>query len=390
MLKKIILALALLVLWTGVSYAATAEQVEFLISGSLKADGSINSAGKVYTCDAGTTCGPSTSDPKTTWQDGNKAVAHANPIILDSIGTSVVYADGNYKLQIHDSDDNLVETIDNAFYVVASIAVQTQVTLTPSSQAVSTSANTYYCNATAGAVTTDFSGVSAVGNTGQRFTFKKTDSSANTCTIDPLSSQTIDGVTTVILSAQYDDATIESDGSNWTEVRGSFVTDSISERTSGVGVTIDGVLLKDSEVTTDVLNEKSSGVGVTIDSLLIKDGEAALANIIDNQGAGNNLQVSIVNIGAWDMTATAQISKAHGLSILDITSYEASIYADGNSALFQLAIANSSGADGAVTGQVQVEGANVLVRRNETGFFNSAFFNDPNIDRGWITIWYME
>ena len=221
MLKKIFIAIALLMLWAGVSYAATAEQVEFLISGSLKADGSINAAGKVYTCDAGTTCGPATSDPKTTWQDGNKVAAHANPIILDSIGTSVVYADGNYKIQIHDSDDNLVETIDNAFYDVTSgTTLQAQDTLTPSSQTIETTVDTYYCNAQSGNVTTDFSGVSAVGNTGRRYTFKKTDSTLNTCTIDPLSAQTIDGVTTAVLRIQNDDITIESDGSNWLEVRG--------------------------------------------------------------------------------------------------------------------------------------------------------------------------
>ena len=48
-------------------------------------------------------------------------------------------------------------------------------------------------------------------------------------------------------------------------------TDTITERTPAAGVTIDGVLLKDSEVTTDAINEKTSGVGVTIDGLLIKD-----------------------------------------------------------------------------------------------------------------------
>ncbi|KKK59936.1 hypothetical protein LCGC14_3029380 [marine sediment metagenome] len=48
-------------------------------------------------------------------------------------------------------------------------------------------------------------------------------------------------------------------------------TDTITERTPAAGVTIDGVLLKDSEVTTDAINEKTSEAGVTIDGLLIKD-----------------------------------------------------------------------------------------------------------------------
>jgi hypothetical protein len=47
--------------------------------------------------------------------------------------------------------------------------------------------------------------------------------------------------------------------------------DVVAESTGAAGVTIDGVLLQDSEVTTDVINEKTSAAGVTIDGLLIKD-----------------------------------------------------------------------------------------------------------------------
>ena len=335
MLKKIFIAIIFVLFWAGVSYGATAEQVEFLISGSLKGDGSINASGKVYTCDAGTTCGPATSDPKTTWQDGNKVAAHANPIILDSIGTSVVYADGNYKFQIHDSDDNLVETIDNAFYVISSNVVQTQATLTPSSQVISTSTDTYYCNATAGDVTTDFSGVSAVGNTGQRFTFKKTDSTLNTCTIDPLSSQTIDGVTTAVLRIQYDDIMIESNGSNWTEVRGmlwsraatfhntvtiynGLLTDTISEAGLGNGVTIDGVLLKDDIVFTNTIGELTNGVGITFSNTIsLSKGTdvASIANLtalITLPENGNYFDVTgIANIGAINTVGVGTTVKLH-------------------------------------------------------------------------------
>ena len=47
----------------------------------------------------------------------------------------------------------------------------------------------------------------------------------------------------------------------------------ISESTSGSGVTIDGVKLKDNIVETDTINEKTSAAGVTIDGVLIKDGK---------------------------------------------------------------------------------------------------------------------
>ena len=50
--------------------------------------------------------------------------------------------------------------------------------------------------------------------------------------------------------------------------------DTISEKTSAGGVTIDGVKLKDNAVETNTISEGTSGSGVTIDSVLLKDGIA--------------------------------------------------------------------------------------------------------------------
>ena len=49
--------------------------------------------------------------------------------------------------------------------------------------------------------------------------------------------------------------------------------DTINESTTGSGVTVDGVLIKDNAGNTDTITEKTSGSGVTIDGLLIKDGD---------------------------------------------------------------------------------------------------------------------
>ena len=49
--------------------------------------------------------------------------------------------------------------------------------------------------------------------------------------------------------------------------------DTISEKTSANGVTIDGVKLKDNAVETNTISEGTSGSGVTIDGVLIKDGD---------------------------------------------------------------------------------------------------------------------
>jgi hypothetical protein len=65
--------------------------------------------------------------------------------------------------------------------------------------------------------------------------------------------------------------------------------DTIAESTTGSGVTVDGVLLKDSEVSTDVINEKSgSGNGVTVDGVLLKDGAVNTDDIIP---VGTNVEI---------------------------------------------------------------------------------------------------
>jgi len=64
--------------------------------------------------------------------------------------------------------------------------------------------------------------------------------------------------------------------------------DTISEKTSANGVTIDGVLIKDNAVNTDTISEKTSAAGVTIDGVLIKDGisHSGIVQIVDNFDEG--------------------------------------------------------------------------------------------------------
>lgn len=61
--------------------------------------------------------------------------------------------------------------------------------------------------------------------------------------------------------------------------------DVINEKITATGVTVDGVLLKDSQVTTDVINEKTSAAGVTIDGVLLKDSIVTTDTINEKTGA---------------------------------------------------------------------------------------------------------
>lgn len=58
----------------------------------------------------------------------------------------------------------------------------------------------------------------AVGAVGRIRIVVKTDSSANTVTIDPNAAETINGASTLVLSSQWDRAIIQSDGTNWIRI----------------------------------------------------------------------------------------------------------------------------------------------------------------------------
>ena len=69
------------------------------------------------------------------------------------------------------------------------------------------------CSATGGAMTINLP--AAANHTGRVYVIKKTDSSANTVTIDGNASETIDGAATLVLSLQWDTAILWCDGLNW-------------------------------------------------------------------------------------------------------------------------------------------------------------------------------
>ena len=98
----------------------------------------------------------------------------------------------------------------------------TNVTLTGTTQAYVAKTGAYTATPTDYTIAASAAGGSfsvtlptSVGITGKVYTIKKTDSTANTVTVDTTLSQTIDGATTKVLSIQYDAITVQSDGANW-------------------------------------------------------------------------------------------------------------------------------------------------------------------------------
>lgn len=109
------------------------------------------------------------------------------------------------------------------------------------------------------------------------------------------------GLTGVTRAADGSTARSHSDGAlveavltvgMWNDVRdwaatehstvGAHTTDTISEKTSAAGVTVDGIKHKDSIVYTDTIAEKTAAAGVTIDGLQIKDSKAVYVDNAPN------------------------------------------------------------------------------------------------------------
>jgi hypothetical protein len=70
-----------------------------------------------------------------------------------------------------------------------------------------------YADATSAAFTVTLP--TAVSKAGQTYTIKRANAGVNNVTVGTTSSQTIDGSTTYVLSAQYKYVTVVSNGSNW-------------------------------------------------------------------------------------------------------------------------------------------------------------------------------
>lgn len=73
--------------------------------------------------------------------------------------------------------------------------------------------HTVLASASGGAITVNLP--AAASHSGRRYEIKKTDSSANTVTIDGSGAETIDGAATYVLNTQYQSVTIVSDGTSW-------------------------------------------------------------------------------------------------------------------------------------------------------------------------------
>lgn len=201
------------------------KAVRFFHKGTTMFNGSAIAAGyKLFQYAAGGTT------KTNTYTDSGKGTANSNPMTLNSDGRldQDVYIDQSMKFVLAatsagDPPSSSVWTIDNA---LATEQLWTTLSKTANYTVVEADRDKLInVDATAGAVTIALLAAATAGD-GFQIAVKKTDSSANTVTIDANNTETIDGNLTVTLSLQNEVAVIMSNGTSW------YVTNSAASQST--------------------------------------------------------------------------------------------------------------------------------------------------------------
>lgn len=104
--------LFLVLLGTNIFSATSALQMDFLMSGVIKTNGTVAAAGKAYFWESS-----SKTTTKNVWADANKNVVLSQPVILDSRGCATVFGDGVYYSEIYDKTNILIKSFNLLSYL---------------------------------------------------------------------------------------------------------------------------------------------------------------------------------------------------------------------------------------------------------------------------------
>lgn len=168
-------------------------------------DGDPLALGKVYTYIAQTTT------PKDTYTNSGAGTANANPVVLDSSGRANIWlGNGDYKFIVKDAADSTIKTVDNIPGASNNLFGYDVQAKSSNFNITATEDNVFFdCTASLTA------SLLAAATAGEGFIFAIYNSSASgVVTVDPDSSETINGASTLLLYPG-NSAIILCDGSKW-------------------------------------------------------------------------------------------------------------------------------------------------------------------------------
>jgi hypothetical protein len=245
-----------------------------------KADGVPLVGGKLYTYTAGTTT------PQVTYTDSSGGTANTNPVILDSRGEANIWLGGaTYKFKLADANDVEIWTVDNISAPTSGVspALSGNVTIDTNSSSPAlkiTQTGTGYALRVQDSADPD-STATVIDNTGR----------LGVGTVSPSELVDISGGNLAFTAAAGTLYAKVTPGASLTDLAAdgaralTFTTNSVERlritdtglvgigKTPSAGVELDvvGDIAASVSVKTDTISELTSGAGVTIDGVLLKD-----------------------------------------------------------------------------------------------------------------------
>ena len=138
----------------------------------------------------------------------------------------------------------------------------------------------------------------------------------------------------------------------------------------------------------DVIAEQTGGAGVTVDGVLLKNSGIKT----DTGGTNEIFRTKIIEIGNWNMNADNTATISHGLTDTKIRNAHTFIREDAASGnrVFELSGTDNAVDDTGHGGYTQVDGSGniFLVRRAGGRFASTQFDQVSGYNRGWVTILY--
>lgn len=267
-----------------------------------------------------------TSTPRTVYTDSGLSANASTVITCDSSGVPQVSSvdvcaytnTSDYKVVITDSDDNVLITVDNlkgaldtsGYLTTASSLTMDVGTKSSNYTVVAGDLGTVLnCDASGGGFTITL--LAAAGNDGATIAVRKTDSSTNVVTIDGNGAETINGSTTLGLTAQYSSVLLVCDGSDW------HIVSSAQEEIINDVVAVDATYrtVSATAVVDDTIPQSSEGD--SIDTVVITPSTSSAQvklewNLFGVSSADMTLVVSIFTDSETDATYSEVVTAVNG------------------------------------------------------------------------------